>query len=209
MQSRLHWPRPSTWAPAGTVTLQVERAIDHTGMPAAPPAPQRVARVREPHRGRNPAEPMPIKAVALSDEQEYNWGVAGYLLLPAMFTPQQVREAAARADDGDFARLVDEASPLLPILARLCCSSDSPYDLGGIRVDVPPREISLGADATPPPLEGGTGKVGWVDQARSYFNTGGHRFVHGFFPVLYIKTNPISVCRICMQTSICTLHVYY
>lgn len=169
-----------------------------------PPAQQRAPRVREPHRGRNPAEPMPIKTVALSDEQEYNWDVAGYLLLPAVLTPQQVREAASCADDGDFDSLVDETSPLLPILARLCCNSDSFYDFGGIRVDVPPREISLAAGATPSPLEGGTGKVGWVDHARSYFNTGGHRFVHGTFFVYFA----VSACRICMQISMYTLHVH-
>ena len=96
-----------------------------------------------------------------------------------MLTPQQVAESAARADGGDFDSLIGEDSPLLPLLSRLCCSSNSRFDFGGISVDVPPRELSLEAGATPCPLEGGTGSVGWVDHARSYFNTGGHRFVHG------------------------------
>lgn len=122
---------------------------------------------------------MPTATVALSDEEEYNWDVAGYLLLPAVLTPQQVRDAAACADEGDFDSLVSEESPLLPVLSRLCCSSDSRFDFGGLSVDVPPRELSLAGSMAPSPLEGGTGKVGWVDHSRSYFNTGGHRFVHG------------------------------
>lgn len=146
-------------------------------MAAAPPPPLRPQ--REPHRGRHPEDPIPTATVALSDEEEYNWDVAGYLLIPAVLTPQQVRDAAARADNGDFDSLVNDESPLLPVLSRLCCSSDSQYDFGGLSIDVPPREMSLSAGVRPSPLEGGTGKVGWIDQARSYFNTGGHRFVHG------------------------------
>eukprot|EP01043_Picozoa_sp_COSAG02_P067929 COSAG02_NODE_11091_length_1794_cov_2.717404_2_plen_59_part_00 len=41
------------------------------------------SREREPHRGRNPNEPMPTATMALTDEEEYNWDVAGYLLIPA------------------------------------------------------------------------------------------------------------------------------
>ena len=136
---------------------------------------------REAFRGRNPNDPLPLEPTVLTDEEEYNWDVAGYLLVPGVLSPEEVLEAAACADDGDFEPLIGEGSALLPTLSRLCCSADSMYDFGGIRVDIPPRELlppELGAPS--PPLEGGgTGAVGRVDHSRSYFNTGGHRFVHG------------------------------
>ena len=62
-------------------------------------------------------------------------------------------------------------------MARLCCSADSQYDFDNLVLELAPHELPPPAEL--PPLQGGTGAVGQVDHARSYFNQGDHRFVHG------------------------------
>lgn len=128
--------------------------------------------VRKALQGRDPTEPMPA-GVELTDEQEYNWDLSGYLLLPS----------AGLSAGTELTHLVagynPEGTALMAVLARLCCNTDSAYDFGGFELDGPVRDAHLAADATPAPLEGGTGEGGQIVHARSYFNSGGHRFVHG------------------------------
>ena len=152
-------------------------------MAAVAEAPTKKKPVRPARSGRDPNEPMP-PGVALTAEQEYNWDLAGYLLLPSEeygLTPAQLQPSATSLSLEGHDSLVAEGTPLNAILARLCCSADSFHDFGdvGTQLDGPARMCHLPSDEIPAPFEGGTWETGLVNHARSYFNSGGHRFVHG------------------------------
>ena len=152
-----------------------------------------------------PRPPLPPATRPLTKEDEYNFDVGGYLVLPKVLSDAELAAANAAFDAGAFAAAppsgwdpvtgvhIDEPGPLAaltshPVLTGTLIQLFWSEETGDMRhgaqykLETAPtvlQPLDPTAPSAPPPLEGGTAADGTLDTSRFYFNEAGHRFCHG------------------------------
>ena len=149
-----------------------------------------------------PRPPLPPATRPLTKEDEYNFDVGGYLLLPKVLSDAELAAANAAFDAGAFAAAppsgwdpvtgvhVKDGGPLAaltshPVLTGTLIQLFWSEETGDMRhgaqykLETAPTVMQPPDPSAPPPLEGGTAADGTLDTSRFYFNAAGHRFCHG------------------------------